>query len=282
VSPTRRLMTRLAITWALLVAAGSVVIAVLPFPPDNASDTAQSITTTLRLLTWLAWPIFIAVLLAIAGAVLVSRRAPAPRVSAEKLRGNPRMTGVWVGVVGVAVLLLAVFGTLTLTSEEAAETLGVGGRGVSGGTTGGQVENTTIEVQVIAQQWAFTYRYPGYDGFESAHLVLPVNANVTFHITSLDVVHSFWYPALGVKADAVPLHDNTFATHVQQIGTFRLQCGELCGLWHGGMDDSNAQVVSVSDFGTWVAQQKALNEPIKQYLPPYSYTYVPDPPAYGT
>ena len=282
-NPTRRLVVNLAAVWAVLVAAGIVVVAVLPFPPEQGSDVAQSISDTTRLITWLAWPIFSGVVLAIIGAVLVHRRAPdVPMASADRLRGDPRMAGAWVGAVGAVVLALAVFGTLTLSNEDTAESLGLGGRGTGADTTGGHADTTTVEVQVIAQQWQFTYRYPGFGGFESAHLVLPVNANVQFHITSLDVTHSFWAPGLGVKADAVPLHDNTFNVQLVKTGNYRIQCGELCGLWHGAMDDYSTQVVSPGDFNTWVAQQQAADAPIMQYLPPYSHTYQPNPGAYGS
>ena len=146
-------------------------------------------------------------------------------------------------MVGAAVLALAIFGTHHAVQR--------GRRGDARprrpryrGTTGGTGEGSTLEVQVIAQQWAFTYRYPSFGGFESAQLVLPVGTNVTLHVTSLDVVHSFWYPAIGVKADAVPEHDNIFNTTTQMLGTYRIVCGELCGLWHGSMSDNNARVVS--------------------------------------
>jgi cytochrome c oxidase subunit 2 len=135
---------------------------------------------------------------------------------------------------------------------------------------------------VIAQQWAFTYRYPSFGGFESAQLVLPVGTNVTFHVTSLDVTHSFWYPAIGVKADAVAEHDNIFNTTTQVLGTYRIVCGELCGLWHGSMSDNNARVVSPADFQAWAQQQQQLDAPIMKFLPPYAYTYVPSPGAYGS
>ena len=61
-------------------------------------------------------------------------------------------------------------------------------------------------------------------------------------MTSLDVVHSFNFYALGVKADAVPLNDNHVTVTPTQIGTFRVQCTELCGLWHGNMADNTAMV----------------------------------------
>ena len=57
---------------------------------------------------------------------------------------------------------------------------------------------------MIAQQWAFTYRWPEYGGVETPHLVLPVNENIELNVTSLDVIHSFWAYQLGVKADANP------------------------------------------------------------------------------
>ena len=45
---------------------------------------------------------------------------------------------------------------------------------------------------MIGQQWEFTYRYPSYGGVETPHLVLPANTLIRLHVTSLDVIHSFW------------------------------------------------------------------------------------------
>jgi cytochrome c oxidase subunit II len=282
-SPTRRLVVTLGAIWIALVVVGTVVFALLTFPPGNAANVSQSITDTLKLITFLAWPIFSLVVISLVGAMMIARRAPdAPAASAAGLRGNPRAAMAWTLVVGAVVLALAIFGTITLSSEGAAETLGVGGRAATGGTTGGTPEGSKLEVQVIAQQWAFTYRYPSFGGFESAQLVLPVGTNVTFHVTSLDVTHSFWYPAIGVKADAVAEHDNIFNTTTQVLGTYRIVCGELCGLWHGSMSDNNARVVSPADFQAWAQQQQQLDAPIMKFLPPYAYTYVPSPGAYGS
>jgi cytochrome c oxidase subunit 2 len=286
-SGTRRLVYSLGAIWLVLVVIGSFVIAILPMPPGAASNVAGSVTDTIRLLTWAAWPVFSLTIIAVIGAVLARRSDPdAATAPARELRGSPRMASTWIGVVGAVVLALAIVGTVTLGNDDAAQALGLGGRtisGDSGNVIGGALdEGGYLPVQVIAQQWQFTYRYPTLGGFESAHLVLPNNTNVEFHITSLDVTHSFWLIALGVKADAVPLHDNVFLATTQQLGTYRSVCGELCGLWHGAMDDNSMQVVSAGDFDTWVAQEKALDAPIMKYLPPYSTTYVPDPAAYGS
>jgi cytochrome c oxidase subunit 2 len=283
VSPTRRLVYTLGAIWLVIAIVGLVIMIVLPFPPGQASNVAQSVTDTIRLLAYAAWPVFSLTIIAIIGSIMVYRRAPdVPLAPAAELRGNPRLASAWIGVTGAIVLVLAIIGTFTLSNDNAAQAVGLGGSGSSGNATAGSAQGSTLEVQVIAQQWAFTYRYPSLGGIESPHLVLPVNTTVTFHVTSLDVLHSFWLIALGVKADAVALHDNIFYATTQQTGTYRVQCGELCGLWHGAMDDNNMQVLSPSDFSAWGQQQTALDAPIMKYLPPYAYTYEPSPGAYGS
>lgn len=285
--PRRRLSDRgligaLVTIWLVLVLLGTIAIAFLNFPPQPSSNVSSSIRDTIKLVTWAAWPIFTLTITGVVATVMLSRRHPdAPPGAPEHIRGNPRLAATWIGTVTVIVVALAIVGTLTLANEDVAETLGVQGRGTSNGTNGGNGESTNLEVQVIAQQWQFTYRYPTYGGMESPHLVLPAGRTVTLHITSLDVVHSFWFPALGVKTDAVPVHDNTFAVQPQQVGTYRIVCNELCGLWHGAMSDNRAQIMSASDFANWAQQQQSFDAPIMKYLPPYSHTYVPDPPAYG-
>ncbi len=262
---------------------GSVIIGVVNFPPVPASNVSSSIRDTIRLITWAAWPIFTLTITGVVGTLLLSRRhSDAPPATHDSARGNPRLAGTWIGIVTAIVLVLGIVGTVTLANEDTAEVLGLGGRATANGTTGGTSEGSPLEVQVIAQQWQFTYRYPSFGGFESAHLVVPVNTTIDFHVTSLDVTHSFWLSALGIKADAVPLHDNTFDLTTSQLGTYRVVCGELCGLWHGSMDDNTARVVSASDFASWTQQQQAADGPVMQYLPPYSHVYQPDPAAYGT
>ena len=92
-----------------------------------------------------------------------------------------------------------------------------------------------LQVQVIGQQWTWTYRYPQFGGMESTQLMLPVNTPVTFHVTSLDVIHSFWAYQLGVKADANPQVDNVAYTMAKALGSVTVRCSELCGIWHGAM-----------------------------------------------
>ena len=267
------------IVWVLLAVAGDVGLALGPIPPGQASDVAQNESFTIQLLALIAWPVFSAVLAGLFFTLVVNRLAPpTAEVSPEALRGNTRVQTWWIATTLVVVLSLAVYGTVALASDQP-------GGGISTDSAALALPTSTdqpLEVQVIAQQWWFTYRYPSYGGIETAQLVLPVNQKIQFHITSLDVTHSFWFYALGVKADAVPLNDNVFTATPTQTGTYRVQCSELCGLWHGNMSDNTAMVVSPSDFATWIQQQTTLDAPVMKFLLPYSHTYEPSPTIYGT
>jgi cytochrome c oxidase subunit 2 len=135
---------------------------------------------------------------------------------------------------------------------------------------------SALPVQVIGQQWQFSYRYPTYGGVETPHLVLPAGRVVQLHVTSLDVIHSFWAYDLGVKADANPGVDNVAYVTPRKVGTFDIRCAELCGIWHGYMFDKG-RVVSPAEFPTWIRTQQRIFAPSKRYLPPYRHTYEPDP-----
>ena len=86
-------------------------------------------------------------------------------------------------------------------------------------------------------------------------LVIPVGKKVRFLITSDDVIHSWWVPDFAVKKDAIPGFINESWTRVDEPGTFRGQCTELCGKNHGFMPVV-VEVKSAEDFSSWVASQK--------------------------
>lgn len=65
--------------------------------------------------------------------------------------------------------------------------------------------------------------------------ILPLDSEFRFIITSMDVLHSFAVPALGIKLDAIPGRLNQFGMRVRTPGTYFGQCSELCGVGHGFM-----------------------------------------------
>ena len=86
-------------------------------------------------------------------------------------------------------------------------------------------------------------------------IVLPVGKKIRFQITANDVIHAWWVPALGVKKDAIPGFVNEVWTYIDEPGTYRGQCAELCGKDHGFMPIV-VNAVSQADFDKWVVAQK--------------------------
>jgi cytochrome c oxidase subunit 2 len=66
-------------------------------------------------------------------------------------------------------------------------------------------------------------------------IVVPINKKIRFLITSNDVIHSWWVPVLGWKQDAVPGFINDAWAEINEPGTYRGKCAELCGKDHGFM-----------------------------------------------
>ena len=97
-------------------------------------------------------------------------------------------------------------------------------------------------------------------------LVLPVDTKVRFVITSDDVIHSWWVPALGWKQDAIPGIINEGWTLIEQPGIYRGQCAELCGKDHGFMPVV-VEAVSKEDFAAWLAQRKQEAAPAAEVEP---------------
>ncbi len=90
-------------------------------------------------------------------------------------------------------------------------------------------------------------------------LVLPVDTKIRFLITSGDVIHSWWMPALGFKKDAIPGYINAEWTKIDKPGVYRGQCAELCGRDHGFMPIV-VVAKSKADFQKWLDEQKKGGE----------------------
>lgn len=114
----------------------------------------------------------------------------------------------------------------------------------------------TVQVQVVGNQWVWTFRYPELGGIESARLVLPANERTNFTVTSVDVIHSFWIPTMGVKVDANPGALTYTSVTPHSVGSSTVRCAELCGILHAAMQ-TQVDVLSPADFQAWVKDQQA-------------------------
>jgi cytochrome c oxidase subunit 2 len=274
---------RLFLIWIILALAADLVIWFVWYPhlpPGRMSDAARHQQFDIAVLAISAAPVVIAVLLYFVYSIVVFRAKPGDDSDGAPIYGNVKVQASWIIGTTVIVLWLFVFGLVELVGPAGA---GAGegpspiwtlaGKQTASWTPGG---NDMLQVQVIGQQWTWTYRYPQFGGMESTDLMLPVDTPVTFHVTSLDVIHSFWAYQLGVKADANPQVDNVAYVTPKALGSVTVRCNELCGIWHGAMFNYG-HVVSQSAFASWASgvQSKEQSDGVLAALPPYARTYDP-------
>ena len=272
---------RLAIIWVVLSAIAVIAeVLFLHIPPGDQTVQGQDQTNTMLLMTVLATPVFIAVVMMVIYSAVYFRRDAPELVDGPPMTGNTPVQVVWIAASSIIVLFLAFVGITTLATNSSAQTVPGQSSSLAGASAGGA--GSELQVQVVAQQWYFTYRYADYGGVETTHLYLPLDRPVELHVTSLDIIHSFWAYQLGVKADANPGVDNVFHVTPQKTGSFQVRCAELCGIWHGQMSDAEGQVVSQSDFDAWIAQQQQDYAAIQKVVPSYAPYYFPLPLTKGS
>jgi cytochrome c oxidase subunit 2 len=141
-----------------------------------------------------------------------------------------------------------------------------------------------MRVEVLAKQFAWSFRYPGPDGkFGRTELKLmndaagnpfglddtdpatrddivtsavrvPVNTPVRLILISSDVIHNFFVRELRLKQDVVPGMDIPLHFQADRVGTYEVPCSELCGLGHHQMR-TTLEVMSAADFEKWEQEQ---------------------------
>jgi cytochrome c oxidase subunit II len=262
---------RFTTLWILasVIATPLVVLLIGPIlPPGSGTVQAEGHRTDHTVLLGAATPVLLLVVLYLIYAIVAFRQPAGGALEGPAIRGDARVQTTWLIVTSVLVLILAGYGTIRLEQDGAGSGSGPSPLVVPKGKK--------LQVQVIAQQWEFTYRWPEYGGVETPHLELPVGQTVEMHVTSLDVIHSFWAYQLGVKADANPGVDNVAFVKPTKEQTFEVRCSELCGIWHGAMFD-HGRVVSQAAFDTWIAEQQTKRAAATKVLPPYKKTYLPEP-----
>jgi cytochrome c oxidase subunit 2 len=111
-----------------------------------------------------------------------------------------------------------------------------------------------MDVYVQGKKWMWKFAYPGGPNAVDT-LRVPANRPVRLLITSRDVIHSFFVPALRVKQDALPgRYTQTWFT-ADRPGRYEIFCAEMCGIGHSAMI-GELVVMPEADFDQWVAAQR--------------------------
>ncbi|MEI7540828.1 MAG: cytochrome c oxidase subunit II [Actinomycetes bacterium] len=204
-----------------------------------ASENMSNIISLIRIFTWAASPVA-GLVAAMCITVLTSGRHYGdnpPEEADHQIRNSPRTAAVWIVVSGALTLFALIGGLVVLQHDNEAI-----------------LDTQAIQVKVTGQQWVWNFDYA--NGARSEDLYLPVNKPVVFHITSVDVKHSFWVVQMGIKMDANPGYTTETAVTPDKIGVFDVRCAELCGLLHAYMQ-TKVHVVSQADYDAWLSANAA-------------------------
>jgi cytochrome c oxidase subunit 2 len=231
VTPRRHLLTA-GVAWVVLSVVGAVLVAGLQIIPEIASREAAIENRAFVLLTAASVPVLMLVVVAIVYSA-IRFRATDEMVDGPPIHGHVGVQAIWLGASLALVLGLFAYGSIGLIDIRGAQ-------------------SADFEVEITAEQWAWHYVYPA-SGVKSDELHIPVDRRVHLKITSIDVIHSFWVPAFGVKQDAVPGRPTDIYLTTTHTGTYAGMCSELCGLGHTTMT-TTAVVSNQADLDTWLSQ----------------------------
>ena len=158
-----------------------------------------------------------------------------PPAAEVQTRENARLTIGWLLASTVLTVFLLIWGLGALSVD-------------NGGN-----ESNPLVVNVTGQQWLWSFSYAG-THVQSNTLVLPLDREVVFHITSKDVTHGFWIAQMGIQVDANAGAITELHTTPNKLGTFDIRCTQFCGLNHAFMV-TQGQVMTTQGFDNWLAAQ---------------------------
>jgi cytochrome c oxidase subunit 2 len=227
------------------VVAGAIAAAVaLAFPwlPTPASREAGRIDFEFWFVVTICIVIFAVVAAVILYAVVRFRAAPDDESDGPPIHGHTGLEITWTLIPTVLVTAIAITSAIVLARNDA-------------------LAKNALRVDVVAQQFAWTFRYPDANNLTSATLMLPKGRETELRFTSKDVVHAFFVPEFRENEDIVPGLTTTMNVTPTRLGTYPVICNELCGLGHAVMR-TTAVVMTPQAFDKWIASQsKAVTSP---------------------
>jgi cytochrome c oxidase subunit 2 len=195
---------------------------------------------------WLMFGLASAVYVVVAGCILYAatrgrRRGSQP----SRLREHWL---IWIGGVIVPFVILMVLAVVTVDTTSALRTASPG----------------ALRIDVVGKLWWWEVRYPGTGVTTANEIHIPQGTPIQLHLTSDNVIHSFWVPELAGKMDTIPGQPNDLDFTADTVGTYQGQCAEFCGLQHAHMGVA-VVVQTPADYGRWLARrERAPLEPASE------------------
>ncbi|KFC69397.1 cytochrome c oxidase subunit II [Bosea sp. LC85] len=190
-------------------------------------------------LTWILFAGAGAILLVVAGSLVMAMRGPERLRQALGGERAIRLGGIVFPVVTLAILLGC--GVWLMR-----ESLALG-------------RPAALRIEVTGERWWWRISYPGSDGSllaDANELRIPVGREIDLVLHTADVIHSFWVPNLGGKLDMIPGRTNTLRIKADRPGIYRGQCAEYCGGAHALMA-LEIHAVAPDEFDAWLISTQA-------------------------
>ena len=222
------------------IVAGGIATAVallVPWLPVSASKEAGRIDFVFWFVVGICIFIFAIVAAVTIYAVIRFRAAPDDDSDGPPIHGHTGLEIAWTVIPTVLVTAIGITSAIVLSRNDA-------------------VAKDALHVNVVAQQFTWTFSYPDAHNLASATLVLPRGRETVLSFTSKDVIHAFFVPEFRENEDIVPGLTTSINVTPTRDGTYPVICNELCGLGHAVMR-STATVMEPAAFDKWLKGQAA-------------------------
>jgi cytochrome c oxidase subunit 2 len=240
---------RIAITFAAMTVAAFAFAGCGTSRSPNMLDPKGTEARHIAGVWWLMFGIASGVYLVVAGLIVYAirkgRRAAAAADAPDETpspRFDDRMI-TWGGVV-IPLLILLVLAVVTVRTTNALR----------------RPEPNALRIDVVGKRWWWSVTYPSIHFVTANDIHLPAGRPIEIHLSSDNVIHSFWVPQLAGKVDTIPGQDNVLRFSASTPGTYEGECAEFCGIQHAHMGFV-VVVQSPGDFGRWLAEHE--NPPLE-------------------
>ncbi len=208
------------------------------FFPIQASEAAGSVDTLYVGLLWLTAFFMVG----IAGAILLFlvRYRRGSRAERVNVRGSLSLELTWIVIPTLLAIGIFVWSMTIYLSLQA-------------------IPQSGMDIYVVGKQWMWKFQYSnGQREINSLHV--PAGETVRLRMTSQDVIHSLYLPAMRVKQDVLPGRFTTLSFEATEPGTYHLFCAEYCGTDHSEMRGT-VTVMEPAGFEEWIAGDRAEQPP---------------------
>jgi len=221
-----------------------------PIFPDPVSPNGRGIYNTYVGISLLAIIVFVGVEAALLWVVIRYRRSVQPvGYVPPQVHGHTGLEIAWTIAPLIIVLAIAAYSFAELQKDFQ------------------PISNQQMTVIITGHQFGWDYQYENgvvvhQEGNLAAPVlpfVVPTHTLVKLQFRAVDVIHSWWVPAISGKTDAVPGYDNFTSLKVDRVGTWRGECAELFGAGHSTMQII-VQSMSQYDYDVWVRKQQAAQK----------------------